>query len=70
MALNFPSRVQVQPIGTTHEGRQIPLIKIGTGQPGIKPAIWIDGGIHAREWISPAVVLYMIEQVRMGKSEM
>uniref|UniRef100_A0A914HQK7 ShKT domain-containing protein n=1 Tax=Globodera rostochiensis TaxID=31243 RepID=A0A914HQK7_GLORO len=66
LALNFPSRVQVQPIGTTHEGRQIPLIKIGTGPAGSKPAIWIDGGIHAREWISPAAVLYMIDQLVTG----
>lgn len=28
-----------------------------------KPGIWMDGGIHAREWVSPATVLYMIDQV-------
>ena len=28
LALGYPDRVQVQPIGTTHEGRQIPLIKV------------------------------------------
>ncbi|KAL3089768.1 hypothetical protein niasHT_020210 [Heterodera trifolii] len=66
LAVNFPSRVQVQPIGTTHEGRQIPLIKIGTGPAGTKPAVWMDGGIHAREWISPAAVLYMIDQLVTG----
>ena len=26
--------------------------------------IWIDGGMHAREWISPASVVYIIDQVR------
>uniref|UniRef100_F1L9K7 Carboxypeptidase B n=1 Tax=Ascaris suum TaxID=6253 RepID=F1L9K7_ASCSU len=51
------------PIGTTHEGRQIPLIKVGRPSEYRKPAIWIDGGIHAREWVSPAVVLYMIDQL-------
>uniref|UniRef100_A0A914XAY4 ShKT domain-containing protein n=1 Tax=Plectus sambesii TaxID=2011161 RepID=A0A914XAY4_9BILA len=62
LAIRYPDRVHVIPIGTTHEGRQIPLIKIGTSKAN-KPAIWIDGGIHAREWISPAVVLYMINQL-------
>jgi hypothetical protein len=45
LAVNFPNRVQVQPIGTTHEGRQIPLIKIGTNLQGggiaNKPAVWV-----------------------------
>lgn len=26
-----------------------------------KEIVWIDGGIHAREWISPAVVTYIVE---------
>ncbi|KAE9420574.1 hypothetical protein Angca_003882, partial [Angiostrongylus cantonensis] len=61
LALTYPEKVSVQPIGTTHEGRQIPLIKITNKRlAGLKKGIWIDGGIHAREWISPATVLYFI----------
>uniref|UniRef100_A0A914YDY0 Peptidase M14 carboxypeptidase A domain-containing protein n=1 Tax=Panagrolaimus superbus TaxID=310955 RepID=A0A914YDY0_9BILA len=63
LAITYPDRVRVMPIGTTHEGRQIPMIKIGTRSRADKPGIWIDGGIHAREWISPAAVLYFINQV-------
>uniref|UniRef100_A0A7E4VDE2 Zinc carboxypeptidase A 1 n=1 Tax=Panagrellus redivivus TaxID=6233 RepID=A0A7E4VDE2_PANRE len=63
LAITYPDRVHVMPIGITHEGRQIPLIKIGTRSRADKPGIWIDGGIHAREWISPAVVLYFISQL-------
>ena len=28
LAVNYPEIVQVMPIGTTHEGRQIPLMKV------------------------------------------
>uniref|UniRef100_A0A914RUF3 Peptidase M14 carboxypeptidase A domain-containing protein n=1 Tax=Parascaris equorum TaxID=6256 RepID=A0A914RUF3_PAREQ len=38
-------------------------VRVGRPSEYRKPAIWIDGGIHAREWVSPAVVLYMTEQV-------
>ena len=33
------------------------------GGCGHKPAMWIDGGTHAREWISPAVVTWMMKEV-------
>ena len=39
------------------------LMKICKGGCGNKPAMWIDGGIHAREWIAPAAVMYMIKQL-------
>ncbi|XP_014676398.1 PREDICTED: carboxypeptidase B-like, partial [Priapulus caudatus] len=32
-----------------------------TGRP--KPIVWIDSGIHAREWISPATNQYFIHQL-------
>ena len=30
---------------------------------GTKPAMWFDGGIHAREWVSPAVATYMVMEL-------
>ena len=35
----------------------------GRGGCGKKPAIWIDGGMHAREWISPASVTYIVKKL-------
>ncbi|WKX91809.1 hypothetical protein Q1695_010107 [Nippostrongylus brasiliensis] len=64
LAITYPERVSVQPIGTTHEGRQIPLIRITNKRlGGPKKGIWIDGGIHAREWVSPSTVLYFISML-------
>ena len=44
-------------IGTTYEGKDIPGVKIGTG----KVPVVINGGIHAREWISPITVTYFAD---------
>jgi len=30
------------------------------------PAVWVDAGIHAREWIAPATALYIIDQILFG----
>jgi len=39
----------VETIGKSTEGRDILLVKISNGGGGTKPAIWLDGGMHARE---------------------
>ncbi|XP_041455879.1 carboxypeptidase B-like [Lytechinus variegatus] len=43
----------------SYEGRPINGFKIrGTGSQSENPtAVWFEGGIHAREWISPATVM-------------
>ncbi|XP_075211067.1 carboxypeptidase B-like isoform X1 [Lycorma delicatula] len=59
---NFPDLVSIIDIGNSVEGRSIKVIKISSGQPGAK-AMWIDGGTHAREWISPATVSYIVNEL-------
>lgn len=62
LAQSYPNLVTVQSIGSSVEGRELLLLKISNGKPGNK-AVWVDGGMHAREWISPASVTYIINDI-------
>merc|ERR1711981_1001455 len=50
-------------IGQTHEGQDMIVMKVCKGGCGNKPAMWIDSGIHAREWISPATGTWMLNEL-------
>jgi len=62
MAETYPDNVKLNIIGITEEGRNIVVMKIGSGRPD-RPAVFIEGGIHAREWISPATVTFIVNQL-------
>ncbi|NXH15680.1 CBPB2 Carboxypeptidase, partial [Bucco capensis] len=47
-------------IGSSSEKRPLYVLKLSRSQGTPKSAIWIDCGIHAREWISPAFCLWFI----------
>ena len=55
--------VSSESIGTSLEGREMRVVKVCKGECGSKKAVWIDGGIHAREWISPAAVTWMLREL-------
>ncbi|XP_060662089.1 LOW QUALITY PROTEIN: carboxypeptidase B [Drosophila nasuta] len=55
----FPDIARLYTIGQTAEGRDIKVLRISEN-PRETKKIWIDGGIHAREWISPATVTYIL----------
>lgn len=60
----YPDMASVFTIGTTHEGRYIQGIKIGNPiHRTDKRIVWIDGGMHAREWAAVHTALYFIEQL-------
>ncbi|KAH8857861.1 Carboxypeptidase B2 [Schistosoma japonicum] len=55
------SHLTVENFGFTAEGRPMKGVKISTDST--KPIIWIDAGIHAREWIAPATALSIINKL-------
>ena len=63
VALNYPQLVTLQTIGQSYEGRDMIVIKISSGGNGNRPVVLVDGGIHAREWVAPAMTLYIINQL-------
>ena len=51
--------VELLDLGKTHENRTILAVKIGNSALGDDtPSVVIDGGMHAREWITPATAIF------------
>ncbi|KAF3855259.1 hypothetical protein F7725_023314 [Dissostichus mawsoni] len=48
-----PKMVSKIVIGKSYEGRPLNVLKFSTGGTN-RPAIWIDTGIHSREWVTQA----------------
>ncbi|XP_001654133.2 carboxypeptidase B [Aedes aegypti] len=67
LSQKYPSLVSVEEAGTSYEGRSIKTITINK-KPG-NAVVFLDAGIHAREWIAPATALYAIEQLVEHSSE-
>ncbi|GLG99710.1 Carboxypeptidase [Gryllus bimaculatus] len=63
LATLYSNTVSVGSIGSSYEGRDLPILKISSGGDDTRPIILIDAGIHAREWIAPAMALYIIQQL-------
>ncbi|KAH8302212.1 hypothetical protein KR044_004077, partial [Drosophila immigrans] len=64
LAERYPSRVEVKTVGKSYEGRSLKTIRITNGDGRLnKQVIFVDGGIHAREWIAHASVLYAISEL-------
>lgn len=66
-AREYPSITQLKVIGTSREGRKLLGLKIGTPPFEVnKPAVWIDGGNHAREWPAFHLAVYFIQKLLDG----
>jgi len=47
-------------VGTSYQGNTIDAVKITSNNSPKTNVIWIQAGIHAREWISPATCLWIM----------
>lgn len=56
-----PKMISRIKIGTTVEGNPLYVLKVGNKHEG-KRAVFMDCGIHAREWISPAFCQWFVYQ--------
>jgi len=66
LATQYPDKVQIIVGGKSYEGRQIKGAKVSFKNNN--PGIFIEGGIHAREWISPATVMYILHQLLISNN--
>jgi len=56
--------IELVTVGHSYNEWPLLAVKISTTKvPGTKNTVFFNGGIHAREWISPATVLYMLYSI-------
>lgn len=53
----YPDFTVCRPIGTSHDGRDIPMMRVGLG----KKALVLTAGIHGRESVNPVLLVKMLE---------
>ncbi|KAG8441965.1 hypothetical protein GDO86_010952 [Hymenochirus boettgeri] len=62
MNKTYSDLVYIFSVGKSYEGRQLFVLKLGKDTQSYKKAIWIDCGIHAREWIGPAFCQWFVKE--------
>ncbi|XP_018331188.1 zinc carboxypeptidase-like [Agrilus planipennis] len=59
----YPEYVQVVKGGETYLGRDILGVHVSFSPSNRNRAVFLEGGMHAREWISPATVTYILNEL-------
>ena len=56
-----PDKAETFSIGTSYKGRDLKAIRISDSVMNSKnkPMIWVDGGIHGREWVASSTALWI-----------
>ncbi|PZC76035.1 hypothetical protein B5X24_HaOG205237 [Helicoverpa armigera] len=69
LAAQYPYLCTISVIGKSVEGRDLKVLKISNGKSN-NAGVWLDGAIHPREWISPAVVTFIADKIVRTFNEM
>lgn len=62
LVADHPKLVTKIQIGSSYENRPMYVLKFSTGGDN-RPAVWIDCGIHAREWVSQATGVWTANKI-------
>jgi murein tripeptide amidase MpaA len=68
-ASTHPDLLRLEVIGRSYEGRDIWLATVtafATGSDKDKPALWVDGNIHATELVGSMACVYLIDSLLKG----
>ncbi|XP_058500411.1 carboxypeptidase A4 [Solea solea] len=68
LVAQHPNLVTKQEIGRSYENRPMYVLKFSTGGSK-RPAIWIDTGIHSREWVSQATGVWTANKIATDYSK-
>jgi murein tripeptide amidase MpaA len=73
-AAQYPGLLKVESIGKSHAGREVWLVtatNFANGPDTEKPALWVDGNLHASEVASSTAALYFIQSLvkRYGRDK-
>ncbi len=65
----YPQLMKLESIGQSYEGRDIwsvTVTNLETGEAEDKPALWVDGNIHATELAPGTACLYLLQKLATG----
>ncbi|NP_001002217.1 carboxypeptidase A4 precursor [Danio rerio] len=62
LVASHPNLISKINIGNSYENRPMYALKFSTGGEN-RPAIWIDAGIHAREWVTQASAVWIANKM-------